>query len=153
MIRPGSIVHSPVGSPDFLPTIAEMAGLPAGHEEIDGVSLVPLLRDERGLAERALFWHYPHYGNQGGAPSGAVREGDWKLIEWYEDGRSELFDLRDDIGEANDLSSKRPELAVALAAKLADWRRQLGAAMPAPNPIHDPAKPGGRAAPKPRTPQ
>jgi arylsulfatase A-like enzyme len=151
--QPGSTTDSPISSPDFFPTIAQMAGLSPGAREIDGTSLVPLLGGDRELVERPLFWHYPHYGNQGGAPAGVVRKGDWKLIEWYEDGRRELFNLRDDIGEKNDLAARQPDLTGRLAAELAAWRERLGAAMPTPNPSYDSALPSGRLPPKPRTPQ
>jgi arylsulfatase A-like enzyme len=114
---------------------------------LDGVSFLPVLRGTGALPARALFWHYPHYGNQGGAPGGAVRQGDFKLIEWYEDGRRELFNLRDDLGEANNLAAKMPGKADELAAQLAAWRREVGAVMPTPNSNYDPAKPSGRLPP------
>jgi len=81
-----------VSSPDFFPTLLDLASVAPGKQRIDGLSLVPLLRDGQPPAERPLFWHYPHYGNQGGAPGGAVRLGDFKLVEWYEDGRRERGD-------------------------------------------------------------
>jgi hypothetical protein len=91
-----------------------------------------------------IFWHYPHYGNQGGAPAGAVREGDWKLIEWSEDGRLELFNLADDIGETTNLANAEPERAAHMKQMLNDWRIQTGAVMPTNNPDFDPDKPVGR---------
>jgi arylsulfatase A-like enzyme len=81
---------------------------------------------KRGL----LFWHYPHYGNQGGAPAGTVRDGDWKLIEWYEDGGLELYDLRNDPGEQYNLVAQEPAKAQALRTRLAAWRLSLKAVMP-----------------------
>jgi arylsulfatase A-like enzyme len=87
----------------------------------------------RALDRGPLFWHYPHYGNQGGAPAAAVREGDWKLIEWYEDGRRELFNIREDISEKHDRAADLPEKVRELAAKLDAWRRAVGAVMPTPN--------------------
>lgn len=132
--KPGSVCDMPVVSTDFYPTILELAGLPlAPQQHRDGVSLLPLLKGDQ-LACGPLFWHYPHYGNQGGAPAGAVRDGDWKLIEWYEDGRLELFNLREDIGEKTDLASKRPEKVKELQAKLSAWRKDTGAILPTPNP-------------------
>ncbi|MGE3308574.1 MAG: sulfatase [Limisphaerales bacterium] len=132
--RPGSVCDTPVISMDFFPTLLELAGLPAepaSHR--DGMSLVPLLKG--GALDRGpLFWHYPHYGNQGGAPGGAVRDGDWKLIERYEDGRLELFNLRRDIGETTDLSAKEPDKVRTLLAALKSWRADVGARMPTPNP-------------------
>ena len=93
---------------------------------------------------RPIFWHYPHFGNQGGAPTGAVREGDWKLIEWYETGRVELFNLTKDIGETNDLSTKEPARAARMKKMLHDWLKETGAKMSTPNPKYDPKKREGR---------
>lgn len=106
---------------------------------------MPLLKGG-ALAERALFWHYPHYGNQGGAPSAAVRRGDWKLIEWQENGRVELFNLAQDIGEQTNLAEKEPQRVAGLRAELAAWQKQVGAKFPTPNPDYDATKPSGRAA-------
>ena len=132
--KAGSVCDTPVTSTDFFPTLLELAGLPSlPAQHRDSVSLVPLLKGGE-LARGPLFWHYPHYGNQGGAPGGAVRDGDWKLIEWYEDGSLELFNLRDDLGEKNNLAAARPEKAKALQATLAAWRKQVNAVMPTPNP-------------------
>ena len=98
-------------------------------------------REPCAVAERSgelkrgpLFWHYPHYGNQGGAPGGAVRDGDWKLIEWYEDGSRELFNLRDDLGEQKNVAAENPDRVKALAARLSAWRLEVHAIMPTPNP-------------------
>jgi arylsulfatase A-like enzyme len=128
--KPGTVCDTPVLSTDFYPTLLDLAGVrPDPGHKIDGVSLVPLLVG-RGLDRGPLFWHYPHYGNQGGSPSGAVRDGDWKLIEWYEDGRLELYNLRDDPGEQHDLAPRDPARAEALRARLAAWRKSVGAVMP-----------------------
>ena len=94
---------------------------------------MPLLKGG-ALARGPVFWHYPHYGNQGGAPGGAVRDGDWKLIEWYEGNRVELYNLKDDLGEQHNLATAQPEKVQALLAKLQAWRQTVGAKMPAPNP-------------------
>ena len=135
--RPGSICDTPVSSPDFYPTLLELAGLPLHPEQhCDGVSLLPLLRGGT-LARGPLFWHYPHYGNQGGAPCGAVRDGDWKLIEWYEDSSVELFNLRDDLAEKHDLTAANPDKVKELQAKLAAWRKSVNALMPTPNADYD----------------
>ncbi|MEQ1854142.1 MAG: sulfatase, partial [Chthoniobacteraceae bacterium] len=101
------------------------------------------------LPERALFWHYPHYGNQGGAPAAAIRRGDWKLIEWQEDGRVELFNLAQDIGEKNDLAVRELRRVEPLHAELHSWQKRVGAKFPIPNPSYDTAKPNGRAANRP----
>ena len=125
---PGSTCATPVTSTDFYPTILEMAGIglkPAQH--LDGLSLVPLLKGGQTLDRRALFWHYPHYSNQGGFPGGAVRMGDWKLIERYEDGRLHLYHLKQDPGERQDLAASEPERVDAMRSRLHDWYWETGA--------------------------
>ena len=149
VVKPGSVVNTPVSSPDFFSTLLEVAGAkPQPGQTLDGTSLVPLLKGGT-LPERALFWHYPHYGNQGGAPSAAVRRGDWKLIEWPEDNRAELFNLATDLGEQTDLAAKEPQRVAQLRAELAGWQKQVGAKFPIPNPNYDPAKPSGRFSARP----
>ncbi len=144
--KAGSIIKTPVSSPDFFPTLLEVAGVkPSPGQTLDGTSLLPVLKGGT-LPERALFWHYPHYGNQGGAPGAAIRRGDWKLIEWQEDGRAELFNLATDLGEQNNLAGKEPQRVAQLRAELAAWQKQVGAKFPAPNSNYDPTKPDGRAA-------
>jgi arylsulfatase A-like enzyme len=99
------------------------------------------------IRRRTLFWHYPHYGNQGGAPCGIVRDGDWKLIEWYEDGNRELYNLRDDPGEVHDIAAANPEKVSNLAAQLDTWRADVKAVMSATNPRWAPkAETNGPAA-------
>ena len=142
--KPGSVSATPVTSTDFFPTILEMAGVkPQLPARIDGISFTAALRGQKHN-RGALFWHYPHYGNQGCSPTAAVREGDWKLIEWYEDDRLELFNLREDIGEKNDLAKKHPDKVKTLSAKLATWRKETGARMPTSNKKFDPNKREGR---------
>ncbi len=139
--KPGSVCSVPVTSTDFYPTILEMAGLPLRPKQhCDGVSLVPLLRGATSLPRKAIFWHYPHYGNQGGFPGGAVRCGDWKLIENYEDPHVELYNLRDDISERNDLAPRMPGKAAELKQMLAEWRKAVGAKMPKANPNYSSGK-------------
>ncbi len=129
----GSRCDTPVISTDFYPTILACLGLPPRPDQhLDGRSLLPLLRGE-GLPSRPLFWHYPHYGNQGGSPAGAIRAGDWKLIEWYEDGHRELFNLREDAGERHDRAAENPTEVRELAAQLDAWRHSVGAKMPTPS--------------------
>ncbi len=135
--RAGSVVHEPVCSIDFHPTLCKAAGIP--RTGLDGVDLQPLLRGA-SLPARPLFWHYPHYSDQGGSPGGAVRLGAWKLIEFYEDGRLELFHLADDPGETRNLINKEPGRARKLHQTLMDWRKEVGAAMPAQNPEYDPKR-------------
>jgi arylsulfatase A-like enzyme len=133
--KPGSVCDAPVISNDFFPTMLAMAGRPLEPEHHrDGVSLEPLLSGSGKLDRPAIFWHYPHYGNQGGSPGGAVRVGDWKLIEFYEDMHVELYNLREDIGEKHNLAAKMPEKVAELRKLLHDWRQSVNAAMPTPNP-------------------
>ena len=132
---PGSTSGAPVISTDFYPTILEMAGLPAKPvQHVDGVSMVPLLRQTGPVAQRPIYWHYPHYGNQGGSPGSAVRAGDWKLIEFFEDHRLELYNLKSDLGERNNLAAQERKKAAELHEKLQAWRAAVGARMPSPNP-------------------
>ncbi|HRS12800.1 MAG TPA: sulfatase [Sedimentisphaerales bacterium] len=136
-VRAGRVCDEPVISTDFYPTMLEMAGLPGvPQQHLDGRSMVPLLRGQSLQKDRALYWHYPHYGNQGGSPGGAVRLGDYKLIEFYEDHRVELYNLRDDLGEKKDLAGAMPEKAAELRRMLHEWRNEVGAAMPTVNPNH-----------------
>jgi arylsulfatase A-like enzyme len=136
---PGSVCTAPVTSPDFYPTLLEAAGLePMPEQHRDGVSLVGLLKGRTGLAREAIYWHYPHYGNQGGTPGCSIRMGDHKLIEFFEDGRVELYDLRHDASEERDLSAAEPDLARAMRGMLTDWRQQVGAKVPQPNPDYVP---------------
>jgi arylsulfatase A-like enzyme len=129
----GSSCATPVISIDYLPTLLEITDQPLKpRQELDGVSIVPLLHG-KPIDERPLYWHYPHYGNQGGMPGGAVRDGRWKLIEWYE-GTNELYDLEADPSEAQDLANERADIVARLQGSLDQWRREVGAKMPTPNP-------------------
>lgn len=150
--KPGSTCDTPVISTDYYPTLLELAGLPLKPQQhVDGVSLVPLLKGEGVERGKPLFWHYPHYGNQGGAPYGAIRDGDWKLIEWYENGALELYNISRDIGEKHDLVAQQPDKVKELHVKLIAWRQEVGALMPTPNPNFDPqAKPQTPKKPKKR---
>ncbi|MFC1526567.1 sulfatase/phosphatase domain-containing protein [Candidatus Latescibacterota bacterium] len=124
----------------FYPTLLELAGLRVPDEQqVDGVSLVPLLRGEPGdeIAARDLYWHYPHYGNQGGEPATMMRRGDWKLIHYYEDGRDELYDLANDPGERRDAASANPAVARELRQALDGWLREVSARFPEPDPDYD----------------
>ncbi|MFC1783153.1 sulfatase [Planctomycetota bacterium] len=133
--EPGSTCSEPVTSHDFYPTMLEMAGLPLMPEQhIDGVSLSPLLHQKGKPNRKAIYWHYPHYSNQGGKPGAAVRAGDYKLIEWFETGQIELYNLSKDLSETNNLTEQMPKKAAELKQMLHDWRRQVDARMPRPNP-------------------
>ena len=132
LLKGGRVEDTPVTSPDFMPTILQIARLPE-PDFSDGVSLLPLLI-ERRAPERDLYWHYPHYGNQGGSPTSAVRRGDWKLIRFYEDGREELYDLAADVSESEDHASNQPEIRNELSKSLDTWLDQVNARLPIPNP-------------------
>ena len=128
MQRPGSTSGFPVVSMDFYPTLLELAGLPLKPEQhLDGVSLVPILKGNNAPKRDSLFWHYPHYSNQGGFPGGAIRAGDWKLIERYEDGRFHLYNIRHDLSETKDLANQYPERAEAMRQKLHAWYQEVDA--------------------------
>ena len=133
--RPATTCSVPVTSVDFYPTILEMTGVPGDPKHhVDGESIVPLLRRAGTLKRQAIFWHYPHFSNQGGRPGAAVRQGRYKLIERYEDGRLELYDLEADIGETTNLADKMPQKAAQLHKLLRQWLRDVDANMPKPNP-------------------
>ena len=125
---PGSECDVPVMSIDFYPTLLEAAGAkPVKNQTVDGQSLVPLLKGADRLDRAALYWHYPHYSNQGGFPGGAIRSGRYKLVERYEDGRAHLYDLESDPGERNDLAMSQPQRVAELRTKLHDWYTTVGA--------------------------
>ncbi len=137
--RAGSQCDEPVISDDFYPTMLEMADLPAKPtQHTDGENMVPLLKQTGRLKRPGLYWHFPHYDDPGVKPAAAVRAGDYKLIEFFEDNRIELYNLKDDIGEQNDLSAKMPKKAAQLKDMLHKWQKQVGAQMPKPNPAFSP---------------
>lgn len=141
--KPGSVCDVPVISMDLFATIAEACSVKPASP-IDGVSLTPLLRGGKSLERDAIYWHYPHHQHYqlgGSMPYSAIRCGDFKLIEFLDDNRRELYNLRDDIGEAKDLAAAQPAKVEELFNKLSAWRREVGAQMPTPNPNYDPAKP------------
>ncbi|TRX54917.1 sulfatase [Thalassomonas sp. M1454] len=134
----------PVIATDIYPTILDLAKLPLlPNQHKDGLSLLPLLNNQKSLGklnERNLFWHYPHYGNQGGEPSSIIRSGNWKLIHYYEDGRDELYNLEQDISEQNDLVAIQTEKAQELRMLLDGWLKETGALTPVINPNFDAEK-------------
>jgi len=137
LTRPGSTCDVPVTGTDFYPTLLQLAGLPLQPaQHVDGVSLVPLLRGG-AIAERDLFWHYPHYGNQGGEPSSIIRSGPWKLVHYWEDGRDELYNILEDIGEQVDVAARHPEKRTALRKKLNTWLDSVAANLPLLNTNYD----------------
>ncbi|QDT38291.1 sulfatase [Stratiformator vulcanicus] len=126
----GSVSDAVVTSPDFYPTILDIVDLPARAEQhVDGVSFVPAL--EGSSFERGpIYWHFPHYGNQGGSPAGAVRDGNWKLIEFYENDHVELYDLAKDVGETNDLAKTEPKRVSRMLSRLREFREKTNSKMP-----------------------
>lgn len=140
-IKPGSRCEEPVVSTDFFPTILDMAGIRMKPDQApDGLSLMPLLTQTGSLPRDTIYWHYPHYHPGGTSPAGAIRCGDWKLIEYFEDGHVELYDLKNDLSETTDLAAQMPDKAEQLRAMLAEWRKSVDAPMPSPNPDYDPAR-------------
>lgn len=143
-IAPGSVSDALISSPDLYPTILEAAGLPLNpNQHVDGQSFLTHLKEQKGEGEehtkaKALYWHYPHYSNQGGRPGGAVRKGNYKLIEWYETGKLELYDLMNDPGELVNLAESSTEKREELHQELISWRETQGATMMEPNPEFNP---------------
>ncbi len=131
----GRVCETPVTSTDFYPTMLAMAGLPPRPKQhVDGVSLTPLLRGEKTSGRDTLYWHYPHYGNQGGSPGAAIREGDLKLVHLFGDGHVELYNLAQDLGEEHNLAAAQPDRAQAMLEKLKAWQKSVDAKFPSPNP-------------------
>ena len=137
--REGSTSDVPVTGADFFPTILDLCGLSLlPDQHVDGVSLVPLLRGE-SIAERPLYWHYPHYGNQGGEPGSILRDGDWKLIHYYENGRNELYNLRTDPSEEIDVAFSYPQRTARMWRALDEWLSSVDAKRPTPDPRFTPS--------------
>ncbi len=122
---------------DFYPTILDIAGIDAKPDQhLDGVSLVPTLKGETP-DPRSLYWHYPHYGNQGGEPSAMIQDQNWKLIHYFEDGRSELYQVNNDVGEQNDVAAQHPEKVKAMNEAIKTWQKEVGAVFPTDNATFD----------------
>jgi arylsulfatase A-like enzyme len=140
-VAAGSVSHQPICSVDIYPTLLQLAGgSPPQDYVLDGESLVPVLASggKEGLKRDAIYWHFPGYlgagpGSWRTMPAGAVRSGDYKLIEFFEDGRLELYNLADDLSQQHNLAASEPERVKELHQKLVDWREQVGAKMPAPH--------------------
>jgi arylsulfatase A-like enzyme len=136
---PGSRCQEPITSTDFYPTLLDLIGAdlaPAQHS--DGVSIRPLLQQSSPLKRDAIFWHFPHYSNMRNLPGCSVRMGDWKLIQFFEDGRLELYNLREDISENTNLAEQEPELRDRMLDRLEMWKEQVCARIPQPNPDWQP---------------
>lgn len=134
LTQAGSTCNTPVTSMDYFPTMLQLAHLklmPDNH--VDGKSLVPVIKGAK-LERSSLFWHYPHYHGSTWTPGAAIRQNQWKLIEFYDLKKSELYNLKEDISEQHDLSDKFPEIKQKLLDKLHNWQKNIGAKMPQPNP-------------------
>jgi arylsulfatase A-like enzyme len=145
---PGAVCDQYLLSTDYFPTMLDMAdqqsSLLAPREDsplaerkdytLDGVSFVPLLKGDADFHRGPIYWHYPHYGNQGGAPASAIRDGDYKLIEFLENNRLELYNLAKDLGEKTNLADVESARAQRMQEQLRQWRQAVGAQMPSPNP-------------------
>ena len=139
VVSAGTVSSNVISSVDYFPTLMELAGIPLTPSDVvDGKSIVPLLKPNAPAKSRDVYWHYPHYSNQGGAPGGAIRDGDWKLIQWFEDGSCELYNLASDPYESQNLATQMPEKVAELVARLDLWRRDVGADMMLNNPNWDP---------------
>ena len=132
--RPGSVSHKPMISMDFFPTMLDLAGLPLQPKlHVDGRSLLSQLKGN-DTGQRTLHWHYPHYHGSSWKPGASIRDGDWKLIEFYHYNNFELYNLAKDPGERTDLAKRNPRKAAELSAKLSAWQKRMKAKMPVPNP-------------------
>ena len=132
--RPGSVSHKPMISMDFFPTMLDLAGLPLQPKlHVDGRSLLSQLKGN-DTGQRTLHWHYPHYHGSSWKPGASIRDGDWKLIEFYHYNNFELYNLAKDPGERTDLAKRNPRKAAELRAKLSAWQKRMKAKMPVLNP-------------------
>ena len=133
----GRVIDSPVNNIDWIPTLLEMTEKPV-PDGLDGISFAAGLLGG-AIPERPMFWHFPHYTNQGGRPSGCMRDGNWLLVELYDENRAELYDLSADIGERCDLAAEHPNRVATMQARLDAWRRDNEAQTNTPNPDCDEA--------------
>jgi len=138
VVAPGTVVRGPITSPDLYPTLLSVAGLdPRPEQHVDGIDLSPLLHGEP-FERGPMYFHYPHYSNQGGRPASAVRDGRWKLTHDWDTRKSTLFDLDSDVGEQHDLAAREPEIARRLEADLLHWVQAGAALVPPRNPVAEP---------------
>src|SRR5262249_30180633 len=135
----GKISDQPVINTDWIPTLLELAGLPP-PSGLDGISFAPLLMGRGTAPSRSFFWHFPHFTNQGSRPSGAIRQENWMLVEYYDEDAAELYDLSKDIAERQNLASQFREQTAKMRVALASWRNQMNAQTNAPNPKFDLAR-------------
>ena len=142
--QPGSVSHKPMVSMDFFPTMLDLAGLPAQPKlHADGQSLLSQLRGNE-TGHRTLYWHYPHYHGSSWKPGASIRDGDWKLIEFYHHDKVELYNLANDIGEQKNLATRQPKKTAELRAKLRAWQKSMKAKMPVPNPAYKAPAPNSK---------
>jgi arylsulfatase A-like enzyme len=136
-IKP-TVIDTPISHLDFVPTLLTLAGIsvPPG---LDGQNIAPFLLGSGSLPERKFFWHFPHYNNQGGRPAGAVRDGDWKFVTYYDTGESQLFNLKSDLSESQNLASQETAQIARLKKLHDDWLVAIDAQRNTPNPDFDPA--------------
>ena len=142
--QPGSVSRKPMVSMDFFPTMLDLAGLPAQPKlHADGQSLLSQLRGNDS-GSRTLYWHYPHYHGSSWKPGASIRDGDWKLIEFYHHDKVELYNLANDIGEQKNLATRQPKKTAELRAKLRTWQKSMKAKMPVPNPAYKAPAPNSK---------
>jgi len=128
--KPGGTSDVPVNGIDWYPTLLELAGITVPvNQSVDGVSIVPILKGGK-ISKRPLYWHYPHYGNQGGEPSSIISQNDWKLIHYHEDGRDEIYHLVNDPNETTDLAKSETKRVKRLRKKLDAWLKETKARLP-----------------------
>lgn len=138
--KAGTETDVPASGIDWYPTLLELAGVSAPKEQqVDGISLLPLLKGE-ATEDRALYWHYPHYGNQGGEPSSIIMEDQWKLIYYHEDGRHELYNIEQDPGERRDVMTRQRLRTNSMKSRLRKWLLATRAKFPTKDPQFDPEK-------------
>jgi len=135
-IEQGKVSDSYFSTIDYLPTLCEITGISVIPKNVDGESVLSLFLHPENCnnPNRSIFWHYPHFSNQLGRPAGSVRVGDYKLVELYETETVELYNLKDDISESNDLSASMKEKTQEMHQMLKSWRKKMNAQMPLPNP-------------------
>jgi uncharacterized sulfatase len=140
VVHEGAVTDAIGTSVDFFPTLLQAAGkLAPTNAILDGVTLMPVLRNATHVLRRdTIYWHYPHYHHS--RPASALRQGDWKAIEFFDTGKLELYNLKADLSETNDLSEKFPDRAGMLRRELVQWRRAVEAQLPQVNPAYDPKR-------------
>jgi arylsulfatase A-like enzyme len=146
--KPGLVEATPAITVDLYPTLLELTGIKPLESLVDGISLAPLLKQAAKPDRQAIFWHYPHYHPGGATPYSAIRSGDFRLVHFYEDGRNELYDLAQDVGETKDLAAAQPERVKAMHTRLDAWLESVDAQLPTANPAHDAAADAGQGRPK-----